>query len=307
LRGGNIVFDTYPTGTLTNRTDENIRMTILSNGNVGIGTTTPTALLDVNGDVLVAGDLTAENLIVGSTNVITEITALQTLTATHTTDIASNTADILNKQDLIDISITLEGFNISENINFLNSTQTDFEYLDYNVLNTLRLRTETFETTLTANNIELAGDLSVSGLITQSNTIRFKAYYNLGENGTFIIVGAGNKIPYNTTQYDVGNGYDGVNYKYVVPVAGLYFFGGTWFKNSTSIYIVDYQKNGITIRRNECQFSSGGFSVIPTFIIEDCDVGDKISLKVISGSILVAYSPSLAPDGWTHFEGYRIG
>ena len=53
-------------------------MTILSNGNFGIGTTTPTALLDVNGDVVVAGDLTAENLIVGSTNVITELTSLDT-------------------------------------------------------------------------------------------------------------------------------------------------------------------------------------------------------------------------------------
>jgi hypothetical protein len=55
LRGANIVFDTYPTATAT-RIDENIRMMILSNGNVGIGTTTPTALLDENGDVVVAGD-----------------------------------------------------------------------------------------------------------------------------------------------------------------------------------------------------------------------------------------------------------
>jgi hypothetical protein len=55
----------------------------------------------VNGDVVVAGDLTAENLIVGSTNVITELTSLDTLTASHTTDLATNTADILTKQDLI--------------------------------------------------------------------------------------------------------------------------------------------------------------------------------------------------------------
>jgi hypothetical protein len=117
LRGANIVFDTHSTATTT-RTDENIRNKILSNGNVGIGTTTRTALVDVNGDVLVAGGLTAENLIVGSTNVITELTsldtrldleepkttALQTLTATHTTDIALNAANILTKQDTIIIS-----------------------------------------------------------------------------------------------------------------------------------------------------------------------------------------------------------
>jgi len=55
----------------------------------------------VNGDVVVAGDLTAENLIVGSTNVITELTSLDTLTAGHTEDLATNTAAILTKQDLI--------------------------------------------------------------------------------------------------------------------------------------------------------------------------------------------------------------
>jgi hypothetical protein len=144
LRGANIVFDTPPIAT-TNRTDENIRMAILSNGNVGIGTTTPNALLDVNsdvvvagdltaenliigstnvitGDVVVAGDLTAENLIIGSTNVITELTsldtrldiekpkktALQILTATHNTDIALNTANILTKQTFITSSTDLE-------------------------------------------------------------------------------------------------------------------------------------------------------------------------------------------------------
>ena len=147
----------------------------------------------------------------------------------------------------------------------------------------------------------------MSGLITQSNTIRFKAYYNLGADGASIVVGAGNNIPYNTTLYDVGNGYDSVNYKYVVPVAGTYFFGGSWFKNGSTIYIVDYQKNGVSIRRLECQFSSGAYSIIPSFLIEDCVVGDEMRLRVISGSIRVGYNSTDAPDGWTHFEGYRLG
>jgi hypothetical protein len=149
--------------------------------------------------------------------------------------------------------------------------------------------------TFTANQ-SITGDLSVSGLITQSNTIRFKAYYNLVDGGSSV-VSSGNNIPYNTTQYDIGNGYDGVNYKYVVPVAGTYFFGGSWFKNSSNAYIVDYQKNGTTIRRDESCYELGAFSIIPTFLIEDCVVGDEIRLRVVSGSIRVGYTSSTAPNG----------
>jgi hypothetical protein len=46
--------------------------------------------------------------------------------------------------------------------------------------------------TFTANQT-ITGDLSVSGHITQSNTIRFKAYYNTG--GGAFSVAAGNKYP----------------------------------------------------------------------------------------------------------------
>jgi hypothetical protein len=60
---------------------------------------------------------------------ILKTSALQTLTTTHTTDIASNTADILTKQDLINTStdltansITLSSLNVNGNINLDTTT-----------------------------------------------------------------------------------------------------------------------------------------------------------------------------------------
>jgi len=108
LRGANIVFDTYPIASTT-RTNENIRMTILSNGNVGIGTTTPTAILDVNGNVLIEGDLIAENLIVGSTNLISEINTKQA-TITNLTDLETNSLTTNNLEVNGGVNIDTTGY-----------------------------------------------------------------------------------------------------------------------------------------------------------------------------------------------------
>ena len=222
-------------------------------------------MVEITGDVVASGSITAENLIVGSTNLITEINM---------------------KQDIItDGSLTIARTN--------------------GLLTALDLTAKLASVNTFTANQSITGDLSVSGLITQSNTTRFKAYY-VGVSGVTSTVSSGNTIPYNTTSFDIGNGFNTSTNTYVVPVAGTYFFGGTWFKNPSAIYTVDYQKNGVAVKRNECQFSSGGFSVIPTFIIEDCVVGDEIRLRIIAGSIYVGYNTS-SVNGWNFFEGYRLG
>jgi hypothetical protein len=56
LRAGAICFDTY-TGASSDPAAENIRMVVAQNGNVGIGTTNPGYLLDVNGTIATRTDI----------------------------------------------------------------------------------------------------------------------------------------------------------------------------------------------------------------------------------------------------------
>jgi hypothetical protein len=58
LRAGIIQFDTY-TGATTDRTAENIRMTITGAGNVGIGTVSPLRALQVVGDIFASGNISS--------------------------------------------------------------------------------------------------------------------------------------------------------------------------------------------------------------------------------------------------------
>jgi hypothetical protein len=53
---GNIIFETFPSGTLTER------MRILSNGNIGMGVTTPTVKLDVLGSVRASSSIATANI-----------------------------------------------------------------------------------------------------------------------------------------------------------------------------------------------------------------------------------------------------
>jgi hypothetical protein len=111
---GNTTYDCG--GVLFFAVQGNTRGRLTSTGlKLGTNADEPTEMLDVAGNILASGSLTASSVVVGSTNLITELTsldarldteepkttALQTLTGSHTTDLATNTANILTKQDLI--------------------------------------------------------------------------------------------------------------------------------------------------------------------------------------------------------------
>jgi hypothetical protein len=99
---GNTTYDCG--GVLFFSVQGNARGRLTSTGlKIGPSAPDPTEALDVTGNILASGSITASSVIVGSTNLMTELTslderldaeepktsALQSLTATHTTDIAS--------------------------------------------------------------------------------------------------------------------------------------------------------------------------------------------------------------------------
>ena len=69
LRSGMIVFDTFPNSVISESSqpnfNENIRMVVASNGNVGIGTIIPSSLLEVNGTAKITSTLNLSSLTSG--------------------------------------------------------------------------------------------------------------------------------------------------------------------------------------------------------------------------------------------------
>jgi len=120
---GNTTYDCG--GVLFFAVQGNARGRLTSTGlKLGANADTPTEMLDVAGNILASGSLTASGVIVGSTNVITELTsldarldveepkttALQSLTATHTTDILTKQNLITSSTDLTANSITTKTY-----------------------------------------------------------------------------------------------------------------------------------------------------------------------------------------------------
>jgi len=157
--------------------------------------------------------LTAENLIVGSTNLITEITALQSLTATHTEDLATNTADILTKQPLITTSTDLEtnSIFIEGNLNLKKTT-----YFDTIVIRRPTGITASGSNTNTINLNELQVWVNGSNILFPNSAI-LTSYFAMWadkqiDNGNFINKYPASNIYNNIFESDIGaHGNDGAD------------------------------------------------------------------------------------------------
>ena len=166
-----IIFNDYTNDNLTFKTDSNTRMSIKQDGNVGIGTTSPDALLHVAGDTMIVGT----NFITGALQVTGSGQSLITL---HTRD-ADNLKEIVFLKD--GSAAAAMQINSSEHFFIENEAAKDI-ILRTNNQNTIRVYGSSQRVGInqphgstTANGaLDVTGEVMITGSAHIENTIAIK-------------------------------------------------------------------------------------------------------------------------------------
>ena len=151
--------------------------------------------------------------------------------------------------------------------------------------------------------------ISSAGYVTKPNHPSFLAG-RTGGNQTFTV----GVYPLNVARINVGNHYNTSTYKFVAPVAGIYYFyGQVYYNNGSGSYRVGIRKtpNGGTA----FMLNTAGHEVVgnddqqSTGIIESMAVGDAVDLFCDSNVSMQCYYNinDTTYGAHTYFMGYLIG
>jgi len=161
----------------------------------------------------------------------------------------------------------------------------------------------------TDNNLTERFRISSEGYVTKPNHPSFIAG-RTGGNQTFTV----GTFPLNVARLNVGNHYNTSTYKFVAPVAGVYYFyGQVYYNNGTGTYRVGFRKTpngGSAFMLNTAQLGvTGNDNQQNVSIIESLAVGDTVELySDQNGSIQCYYNINAGNYGaHTYFMGYLIG
>ena len=151
--------------------------------------------------------------------------------------------------------------------------------------------------------------IDTNGNVTKPSNPAFIAG-RTGGNQTFTV----GTFPLNVTRLNVGNHYNTSTYKFVAPVAGVYYFyGQVYYNNGTGTYRVGFRKTpngGSALMLNTAQHGvTGNDNQQNISIIESLAVGDTVELySDQNGSIQCYYNINDTTYGaHTYFMGYLIG
>ena len=151
--------------------------------------------------------------------------------------------------------------------------------------------------------------ISSAGYVTKPAHPSFLAG-RTGGNQTFTV----GTFPLNVARVNVGNHYNTSTYKFVAPVAGVYyFFAQVYYNNGSGAYRVGFRKTpsgGSAFMLNTASHEIvGNDDHIPISIVESMGVGDAVELYSDQNASLQCYynMNDTTYGAHTYFGGYLIG
>ena len=164
------------------------------------------------------------------------------------------------------------------------SSNSNYGYISFDTANLERMR------------------ISRSGYVTKPYNPAFRAYYS--SNGGWSL--ANETFVFNTTEYNIGSGYNTSNGRFTAPVTGVYQF------NFYSIYYGVVSSGFIQFQKNGAVMTSGTNIHFTSGVANNWnDVHFITSVSLNSGDYVSIYNggPTVQYHGrdWSSFSGYLVG
>jgi len=152
----------------------------------------------------------------------------------------------------------------------------------------------------TALTIDSSGNVNIPNRLTTGTIPAFRAYSSASGWQSFGNTSE-NVMPFNSTDFNVGNHYDTTNYKFVAPVSGLYSFYFQWYSDATiSDSYLRVGSTDITFSRIRTQGAT-----VTASLIYQLSANDEV--KALGRVNSTNADDWYAAPTYSYFEGHLIG
>ena len=155
-------------------------------------------------------------------------------------------------------------------------------------------------------NPNITGTLTVAGTTTHNGRVlapNQPSFLATGSNSVFNL-GAAQVYPFNTTAFNVGNGFNTTTNRFTAPVAGTYMFSFSIYVNSSSQAWPGFYKNGSQYTLNDAVVAYNGNTTSGVSMAIPMTLAANDYVQVVQRNVTATLTTY---GGHSYFAGYLIG